>query len=485
MSLRATHPAGELLARYRAVFAAAWRVRREWRGPARTADELAFLPAALSLQHTPVHPAPRWAMLMIVSLAIIACAWSYLGQIDVVAVATGRVVVSAHTKVVQPLEPGTVSRILVSDGDEVKAGQLLVELDSTSAKADSLSLEEQKEAASREALRSNALLTALGTSVAPRPRELADESTRALIASEWGDLHAHAERLRAEVIHREAELETALAVLRKLEETVPLARQRERDFADLGRQGFVTKHADQDRRRERVELEHDLEAASARVAEARAAIAESREAEASFRAQAVHDLSDRLTQARLKIAQLEQERVKSAQRQRLTQLVAPEDGIVQQLSVHSAGGVVTTAQPLLVIVPKAGRVKAEVIVDNKDIGFVAAGQPAEVKLETFTFTRYGTIPAHVAWVTADAVVTDRSTAAISATNPSIAPTAEGTATFPATLSLDRDSILVDGKVVRLLPGMNLTAEITIGRRRVIDYLLSPLGRHLAESLRER
>ena len=163
-----------------------------------------------------------------------------------------------------------------------------------------------------------------------------------------------------------------------------------------------------------------------------------------------------------------QERSKTEQRSRLTQLTAPVDGTVQQVAVHTEGGVVTPAQVLMVIVPKDAQVSAEVVIDNKDIGFVNAGQVAAIKLETFPFTKYGTVAATVKSVTADAV-NDEKKGAI----------------FPAVLSLQRASIDVDGKRINLTPGMNVTAEIKTGKRRVIEYLLSPVQRSVSESLGER
>ena len=122
------HPFFELLARYRAVFAHAWAHRTELAGPKRLADEAAFLPAALSLQDTPVHPAPRRLAWGLMALFVIAIVWACLGHIDIVATAPGRIIVSERTKVIQPLETSVVKRVLVKDGDRVQAGQVLVEL---------------------------------------------------------------------------------------------------------------------------------------------------------------------------------------------------------------------------------------------------------------------------------------------------------------------------------------------------------------------
>ncbi|MFZ4652733.1 MAG: HlyD family efflux transporter periplasmic adaptor subunit, partial [Rubrivivax sp.] len=196
--------------------------------------------------------------------------------------------------------------------------------------------------------------------------------------------------------------------------------------------------------------------------------AESRQSRAAEAAAVQRALGERLAKARAELAQLAQQGAKTRQRQRLTLLTAPVSGTVQQLAVHTAGGVVTSAQPLMVIVPDSAAVTAEVNIANHDIGFVREGQAAQVKLETFQFTRYGTVPATVQRVSADAVVDDK-----------------GAATFTATLSFERDTLSVEGRTVRLAAGMNLVAEITTGRRRVIEYLTQPVRQALAESLRER
>ena len=462
------HPAAELLARHAAVFNAAWAMRHELAGPQRLSDERAFLPAALSLQETPVHPAPRRAMFAIMALFVVALAWSVLGQVDIVAVAPGRIVVTDHTKLIQPLEAGVVAAIKVQDGDRVQLGQTLVELDATSASADARSVTEQLRSASSEAMRSAALLAGLRSGKQPRLDGKAEAQAVAMLASEWADISARLAKLDAERAHREAELATAREMLAKLETTVPLARQREADFKTLTEQGFISNHAGQDRTRERIELERDLATQQAKVLEAQAALVESRNAKAAMLAETQHTLSDRHAQASLKRGELTLEGAKTEQRERLTKLVAPVAGTVQQLAIHTTGGVVTPAQQLMVIVPDGAEVTAEITVDNKDIGFVKAGQRAEVKLETFNYTRYGTVPAVVTWVTADAV-NDEKRGAI----------------FPAILKLKNARIDVDGKAIKLAPGMNLTAEIKTGKRRVIEYLMSPLQRRLQESLKER
>ena len=473
-ALAPKHPLTELLARYKAIWQAAWSVRHELAGPKRLADEQAFLPAALSLQETPAHPAPRRAAWAICTLFVIALIWATLGQIDIVAVAPGRIVVSERTKTVQPLERSVVKRVLVKDGDAVKAGQVLIELDATNASADGASVQEQLNAAASEERRTTALLSALQTGRGPSLGSKKDATPEAnardeaQLQAEWADVTAKLGKLDAEQAHRRAELATVRELIAKLEATLPIAVQREADFKSLAEQGFMSSHAGQDRTRERIEQERDLATQKARLLEAQAALRESENSRSAYLAETQRALSDRHAQGASKREQLTQERSKTEQRSRLTQLTAPVDGTVQQMAMHTEGGVVTEAQPLLVIVPKDAQVTAEVVVDNKDIGFVNAGQAAVIKLETFPFTRYGTVNATVQSVVADAV-NDEKKGAI----------------FPATLTLNTSSIDVDGKRIALSPGMNVTAEVKTGRRRVIEYLLSPVQKTMGESLGER
>jgi hemolysin D len=473
----------ELLGKYKAIFQAAWAHRTELAGPKLMADEAAFLPAALSLQETPVHPAPRRLAFGLMLLFVLAVLWACFGKVDIVAVAPGRIIVSDRTKLIQPLEASVVRRVLVKDGDRVKAGQVLVELDPTDANADKASLQEQLTTARREMQRTSALLQALASGQAPRlaassvraePVEALaltsahQAETQALLQSEWQDISARLARLDAEAARRQAEVATVKASINKLQATLPLAQARETDFKRLVDQGYISGHATQDKTRERIELEQDLVTTQARLLEASSALQETSQTKAALKAETTRSLSDRRAEASTQALQLQAQLSKADQRERLTQLTAPVDGVIQQLAIHSVGGVVTSAQPLMIVVPEQAEVTAEISIANQDIGFVNAGQTAEVKLETFPYTRYGTVDAQVKLVTADAVTDEK----------------RGSY-YPAVLTLSQNTMDVDGKRVPLSPGMNITAEIKTGQRRVIEFLLSPVHRAGSESLRER
>jgi hemolysin D len=197
-------------------------------------------------------------------------------------------------------------------------------------------------------------------------------------------------------------------------------------------------------------------------------------------------LSD-LAEATRKASGLAQDVAKSEQRTKYQALTAPIDGTVQQLGIHTIGGVVTPAQTLLAIVPSDSRLEIEAMVDNQDIGFVHPGQDAAIKVDTFAFTRYGLRHGTVVSLSQDAIARDSSSKPDQKQNPGNGA-GDGHGSEPAyaaRVSLDQTQMQIDDKMVDLSPGMAVTVEIKTGTRRIIDYLLSPLLRHAQESLRER
>ena len=454
--------------RHLEVLCAAWAGRDRLRDPQRSADEAAFLPAALSLQVTPPHPAPRWLAGLLCAVFGAALLAAVLGRVDVVVVAPGRIVVSDGTKTVQPLEAGVVRRVHVRDGDEVRAGQLLVELDATEAQADRNGLQAQRDEAAAELRITQALLAALDAGRTPALPTAAAEQEDSRLQARWREIASRQAQLEAEQDRREAESQTVQRAIAKLEAMLPLVQRREADYASLAAQGFVSGHAGQDRQRERIEIERELALQHARLTEAQEAVRAAREAGAAALAATRRELSDRRDELLTRQALLGQQALKAEQRHALTRLTAPVDGTVQQLAVFTEGGVVSPAQPLMVIVPRGAALQAEVTVQNKDIGDLAVGQPARVKLEAFPFTRYGTVEATVSRVAADAVVDERLGAV-----------------FPATVALQAAGVGQRSPGLRLAPGMNVTVEIAAGRRPVIEYLLGGVIERVSTAFSER
>jgi hemolysin D len=226
-----------------------------------------------------------------------------------------------------------------------------------------------------------------------------------------------------------------------------------------------------------------------RLQETESAVAVLAETRSRTVAEYERGLLDELAKAEQKAAGLEQDIVRAEQRTRLQKLTAPVDGVVQQLAIHTIGGVVTPAQALLVIVPSDSRLEIEAMVSNRDIGFVQPGQEAEIKIDTFNFTRYGLLHGQVLSVSQDAIIRDRqqdrsNDRALGTQNETSEPKGQEL-NYSARISLDRSKMQIDDQMVKLSPGMVVTVEIKTGSRMILSYLLSPLLRYRQESMRER
>jgi hemolysin D len=468
----------DLLKRYATIFSHVWKIRKDLDPPPRLPHEAQFLPAALELQETPVSAAPRIVAWLLMAFALIAVLWAIFGKIDVVATAQGKIVPNEGSKLIQPIETAAVKAIHVVDGQSVKAGQVLVELDATMARADSTRTANDLTTARLQAARAKGLLAALTSGKAPRIESPANigagigtervAQEQRILDSQYGEYQARVSRIDAEIAKREAERRSTQEIVKKLEQTAPIARQRAEDFKGLVEKNFISKHGYLEKEQVRIEQEADLETQKSRLKELAAAIDEAKGQRSSALAETRRLALDTLNEAEQKATGFGQELVKSDTRGKLMTLTAPVDGTVQQLAVRTVGGVVTPAQALMVIVPKDDALEVEAFLENKDIGFVNAGQQAEVKIETFPFTKYGTIPASLVHVSRDAI-NDEKRGPIYSTRA----------------RLQRATMQVEDKTVNLSAGMAVSVEIKTGKRRVIEYFLSPLLQYGSESLRER
>jgi hemolysin D len=460
----------------------------------RREDELAFLPAALEIVETPPSPTRRAVGAAIIALFCLALIWATFGTVDIVATAPGKIIPSGRTKLIQPFETGVVRAIHVRDGQTVKAGDVLIELDPTMTDAERDHLKSDLVAAELEVAR---LRAALGGRADPledfRPPEGASpsliEMNRQFLISQTTEQQAKIAALDRQIAQKEAERDTIAVAIGKLEATIPILAERVEvrkllyDKALGSKLTYLTEYQDL------VGQRQDLLLQKSKVHEADAAIAALVQTRAQTAAEYRRTRFEELTKAEQKAAGFAQDVIKAEQRTKLQAITAPVDGVVQQLSVHTVGGVVTPAQALLVVVPLDSHLEIEAMVSNRDIGFVHADQEAEIKIDTFSFTRYGLLHGRVLDVSQDAITRDKP----QDNSNGKAPGAENSTSEPkgqelnyaARVSLDRTQMQVEDKFVNLSPGMAVTVEIKTGTRRIISYLLSPLLRYKQEMLRER
>ncbi len=471
-----------------------WRVIPFRRAHRSGRDQLAFLPAALEIVETPPSPIGRAIGATIILMFCAALFWAWWGAIDIVASATGKIVPSGRTKVIQPFETGVVRSIRVEDGQAVAAGDVLIELDPTvnAAERDRLRddlLAEQLNIARLRAALAGGDDPAAGFAPPAGADPALTRTQRQLLLDQAAEHRAKIAALDRQQAQKEAEQVTSAATIHKIEAMIPVIRQRVDIRRTLTESGLGSKLTYFETLQQLVEQQEELGVQRSRLREAEAAAAAIGETRAQAAAEYRHGLSDDLAKAEQKANGLAQDLIKAEQRTRLQLLTAPVDGVVQQLAVHTVGGVVTPAQSLLAVVPSDSRLEIEAMVSNRDIGFVHPGQDAEIKVDTFNFTRYGLLHGRVLSVSQDAVIRDRQPDRAGDRGPGAATdTSEPKGqelSYSARISLDRARMQIDGRMVNLSPGMAVTVEIKTGSRMILSYLLSPLLRYRQEVLRER
>jgi hemolysin D len=457
-------------------------------------EELAFLPAALEIVETPPSPIGRAMVVTIIVLFCAALLWSWWGTIDIVASATGKIMPSGRTKIIQPFETGVVRAIRVQDGQAVKAGEVLIELDPTVNAAERDRLQNDLLAEQLNVARLRAAFAAGDDHAADFiPPAGADpilvSTQRQLLHSQITEHRAKIAALSRQQAQKEAEYATTGATIHKLEAMIPVVQQRVDIRKTLMERELSSKITYFEILQLLVEQQEELSVQKSHQREAAAAVAAIHETRGQAVAEYRRSLSDELAKSEQKVNGLTQDLIKAERKTTLQRLTAPVDGVVQQLAIHTVGGVVTPAQALLVVVPSDSRLEIEAMVSNRDIGFVHAGQDVEIKVDTFNFTRYGLLQGKVLSVSQDAIVRNQphdraGDRRLGSQNDSSEPRGQEL-NYSARISLDRTKMQVENRVVDLSPGMAVTVEIKTGSRTILSYLLSPLLRYQQEVLHER
>jgi hemolysin D len=428
-----------------------------------------FLPAALEIQEAPPSPVGRAVAWTIMAVFAVAILWASLSRIDIVAVAQGKIIPSEYSKVVQPLESGVVTAIHVQNGATVRKGDVLIALDPTVNSADRERLENEHQAVQLDIARLRALIAGKATLAAwpsVAPPLLAVQ--RQLLHDQLAEHRGRIEAARLVVEQRQAALESTKINLQRLRAIVPILEERAAVYHKLFEKTYASRMQYLETEKERIDKVQELARQEQQLVQDSAALAEAHRHAHTLAVEFKRSHLAELASAETRAASLAREVVKAGHRTERHTLTAPIDGVVQQLAVHTVGGVVTPAQQLMVLVPQHQPLEIEAWIDNKDIGFVHAGQLAEVKIAAFPFTRYGTVKARLVTVSHDAVPLDKSGLV-----------------YAARVSLEHAAMPVDGTLVSLSPGMAATVEIKTGTRRLVEYFLSPLFQAGHESLRER
>lgn len=435
-----------------------------------------FSPGIIQVQHQPPSPLPRAVLYTFLSLFALLLIWAGIGRLDIVAVAHGRLVPQGFLKIVQPAESGIVTEILVKEGDTVLPGQVLVRMDNRLSEADMRALQ-------AELHRKRLQLQGIDAELSGRPMDRR--------AGDPLDIHAQMEahyRARrqayldslgteeAALAKAQHDLKSAIEVRDKLKKTLPIHKDQAESWDRLAREGFAGRLLALDRQRAYVESQQDLKAQEQNIESLKALIAQSAKRIDQITSNYRQQLQSERVETEALYHKLQQEWAKQQHRHALLELKAPQAGIVKDLATHTPGTVVAPGTILMTLVPRDEPLIAEVWVGNMDAGFVQADQRARLKIATYPFQKYGMLDGVVRQISADAQEKQESAAPVAARQD---------AAYRALIQLERDYLESHGQRLRLVPGMQVSAEIHLGTRTVLEYLLSPVLKVAHEAGRER
>ena len=460
-----------------------------------TLEKLAFLPAALEIQ---AAPPPKWSRSLlwaISALIVIIIVWASWAEIDIIATAQGKIVPSGRVKIIQPLETGVVKTIFVKEGQHVKAGDKLIALDNTASQADTdrLSNEwrglaadlarlqqfiqqiENKKQNNNSEKNNQALTQSINQTITqtteqrPVPKLAPLElNQRLLLESSLQEYQSKIDSFLSEIIKLKAEKKAIKINVIRLTKTLPLITEQVQSLVSLLSKSLVSRNQYLELEQERINQEEMLNLEHAKVEQISASIRSAEQSLRAYRAEVRRNTLQEINQLNRQSESTKQELTKAKRLTTLRILTSPVDGVVEALAIATIGGIVTPAQALLKIVPNGQILEIEAGLLNKDIGFVHTGQSVEIKIDSFEFTKYGVIDGEVTDISADAIEHEQ----------------KGLL-FPLKASIVTNEINVNGKWVKLKPGMSVTVEIKTGTRRLMEFLLAPLMRGVSEGARER
>ncbi|WP_166627806.1 HlyD family type I secretion periplasmic adaptor subunit [Thiopseudomonas denitrificans] len=465
-----------LLLRYWQVFINVWAIRDKLDPPKRKDDELAFLPAHLELVETPVSVAPKWTARLIILFVFFALIWSVFSEVDVVATGQGKIIISGYSKTIQPLENSVVSAVYVRNGQDVKKGEPLIRLTAIGSESDLEQARTSLKSAYLAKWRGENLVKILeikdisniGTFMHPRDLVVTSDEideSKNLLLNQFLTWQYKDQQLDLLMQQRNAEINTIKTQQQKAKSLLEIEQGKLENLGDLYESRFITEHSYLEQKATVLQLEADVKTNYSKVTEIEKSIAQTHEERMTNTQALISETLDSIRQANESINQASFEVEKNQQRNNLMLLTSPVDGTVQQLETHTINGVVTTAQPLMVIVPKEDFFEVDVLIQNKDIGFVRKGQGVIIKLDAFPYTRHGYLTGTIKSISYDAIEDEKMGLV-----------------YSSLISLDKQRL--NGSI-KLTAGLSVVAEINTDKRTVIDYLLSPLKTKIDTSFRER
>lgn len=455
-----------------------------WNTRQPNADPADFAPALVRARDNPPSPFSGWLLKALLVFFGCILAWAVFGKLDIVAVAVGKIVPQTYLRIVQPLEQGIVKEILVREGEVVREGQVLMRMDARLSDADRRVVENDLK------LR-QLLLRRIDAEMAGSPMTRMKDDDAGLFQQVEAQYRTRrqayqdaADAEKATLDKSKQDLKSSLEVEAKLRQTVPLFKETADGWNDLAQKGFAGKLMAQERMRQYIESAQDLKAQTEHAASLKATIAQAEKKLAQITSNYRQQLQNERVETASQVNKLQEELGKQQRRAELMELRAPQAGIVKDLATHTIGTVAAPGTVLMTLVPANEPLVAEVWVNNDDIGFIRPGQDVKVKLATFQFQKYGMMQGKIKQVSADASESQAQGAGSSAVEIAKNKTSVPL-TYKTIVEMSGQQLVAQGAQYSLTPGMQVAAEIHLGTRTVLEYLLSPVSKAFHEAARER
>jgi len=440
-----------------------------------SSEALEFSPGLLSIQESPPPKLPRIITYILTTLFFILLIWAIFGELDVVATAEGRLVPKTYVKIVQPAEGGIVKDILVHEGQRVKKGQVLMRMDSNLTDAETRSIKNEFVSKGLQLRRIDAELN--NKVMVKRVDDPDDLFSQVLAQYKARRLSYNGAIAQEQTTLNKVryDLKAAIGLLKKLQRTVPIYQSTSLKYESMAKKGFVGKVIAEDKKREKIEKEQDLNSQLSNVSSLKEVIVASKNRLVQITSNYQTELQNERIEAETQYRRLKEEWNKITYKGNLLELKAPQAGILKDLATHTRGTVVSPGTVLMNIVPHNEPLQAEIMIKNQDVGFIHQAQEVMLKLAAYPFQKYGMIEGTVIHVDADA------------TDDQSMPTdpAAGILRYKAIIKLHVQHLKLENTRLNLTPGMQVVAEIHQGHRTVMEYLLSPVRRAWLEAGRER
>ena len=433
-------------------------------------EDKEFLPPAVEVLETPPSPAGRMLVWAVVGLFILAVLWAFIGEIDEVVVARGKVIPIGYTKVLQAEDKGIVKRILVQEGQKVKRGELLMELDRTMSESDLNALKKEIAYYDTNIRRILAELEdkpfVAGEGSQTDSRDFIQQMS--LYRSRQSEKRAKLEFYDAQIRQKEDSVRVAESSLVKYQELLKIAREREANLKEIVKQGAISRYTYLEYQGKRIELEQNVSMNRSELSAAQAEVSAARQEKAQYQAEWNRQLQEELINSRKQFNTLKESERKAELKNKLIEIKSPVDGAVHKLDIHTVGAVVREAQGLMEVVPDGTPMEIEAWMENQDVGFVTPGMPVEVKVDAFNFQKFGTLKGKVREISPDAIE-DKERGQL----------------YRVMVSVDEEKLHMDSRDLQVYPGMAVSAEIKTRKKRIIDFFLEPFQTYKSEALRER